>query len=43
MVRAGSHYIVFTETGAEFVIVDILHQSADLLPKLASLSPPDEA
>lgn len=30
LTRSGRHYIVFTETPAEILIIDFIHQSADI-------------
>ena len=32
--RAGSHYVIYLETASEVVIVDFLHQSADIAGRL---------
>ena len=32
--RAGQHFVVFIETAAEIVVVDFIHQRADLPGKL---------
>ena len=44
MIRAGSHVVIFYATDAEIVVLDFLHQSADLAARIAGLSPdPDSA
>ena len=30
LTRAGRHFIIFVETGTEFHIIDVIHQSADI-------------
>jgi toxin ParE1/3/4 len=37
--RSGRHFIIFIETATEFVIIDFIHQSADLGGRLGG---PDE-
>jgi toxin ParE1/3/4 len=37
--RSGRHFIIFIETATEFVIVDFIHQSADIGGRLGG---PDE-
>lgn len=34
VVTAGQHYIIFTETAEGIVVIDFLHQSADIAARL---------
>ena len=38
--RAGQHYVVYTETERDFIIIDFLHSRSNLPQRLADLSSP---
>lgn len=41
LIRSGRHFIIYLETSRNIRIIDVLHQSSDLMSRLADIGPLD--